>query len=89
MFKLMGLFAIIPATIILTISFFVLLALRSVDSPGLKAFGKVITVLLCIAAALILLCGIYTISSGYCPMMKMMKCGSMKGQMMHGPMMER
>ncbi|MFA5144697.1 MAG: hypothetical protein WC723_01630 [Candidatus Omnitrophota bacterium] len=91
MFRLAGLLAIIPATVLLTISFFVLLALRKAEAAGLKAFGYVIAALLWVGVLLVLSMGSYTLSTGRCPMKEMMKC-QMKGMMMDGkapmPMMQ-
>lgn len=90
MLRLMGLFAVIPATILLTISFFVLVVLRKIESGSLKAFGVLVTALLWIAALFIISTGAYTLVTGrpVCPMMKMMQ-GKMHGQkqmMMQGKM---
>lgn len=79
-FRLMGLFAIIPATVLLTISFFVLLALRKIEPHGLKVFGYVITALLWCCALLVFSLGVYKLSTGRCPMQEMMQCK------MHGMM---
>lgn len=46
-------FAIVHTALLLTVSFFVLLAIRKVDTQPLKVFGYAVTVLLWIAAALI------------------------------------
>lgn len=85
MFRLMGLFALIPATILLTVSFFVLIVLRRQENQGLKAFGYVVAALLWLSALLVSSSGLYTLSTGrqLCPMMKTMKpqmC-TMQGQM--------
>jgi len=82
--KMFGIFAIIPATVLLTISFFVLFAKRMIEARGLKVFGCIIVILLWICAALILGGGIYTMAKGRCPMMRMMY--GMKGGMW-GPQM--
>ena len=77
-------FAIVPMTMLLTVSFFVLLAARKADAQGVKAFGYVLAVLLWISAALILSMGNYGFSG---KRGKMMKCGMMqKGQMPQGQM---
>ena len=60
---------VIPATIFLTISFFVLLGSEKTESTGLKTFGKVVTVLLWCIAVLVIICGIYMGVSGKCPPM--------------------
>jgi len=62
----------IPATIFLTISFFVLLCSEKTESPGLKTFGKVVAVLLWASAIMVIICGIYMCVSGKCPPMGMM-----------------
>jgi hypothetical protein len=85
--NLLGLFAIIPTTVLLTISFFVLFALAKTESGALKTFGYVIAVCLWISAALIFSSGIYMITTGRHPMMNMMQ-EMMKGQMQQ-PMMQR
>lgn len=96
MAKLIGLVAIIPVTILLTVSFFVLFTLRKTEG-ALKAFGFVIAALLWLSALMILSGGIYNLSTGRCPLivamhqMKMGMCPMMKGgmmpPMMEGPMM--
>ena len=78
-----GVLSFIPATMFVTISFFVLFVLRKVEQQGLKAFGYVIAVLLWIAAALIFGAGVYTMTTGQHPMMPMIQ------QMMRGSMMEQ
>ena len=90
--QVIGFFAIIPATILLVISFFVLLALKKVESETFKAFGYVIVVLLWIDAAMLLGLGMYKIISGksvFIPHVMTMsadKYGMMKGRMMGGMM---
>lgn len=83
-FRLMGLFALIPAAVLLTISFFVLVVLRKAESEGLKAFGYVVATLLWIAAVLVISTGIYTVYTGRYPM-KCMIQEMMQGKM-HGMM---
>lgn len=72
MLRLIGLFAIIPATILLTISFFVLFTLRAIKENALKVFGYVIVALLWAAVLLVFSSGIYTVSTGKCLMKPMM-----------------
>lgn len=76
----LGTFSLIPVTLLLTISFFVLFVIRKLESKGLKNFGYVIAVLLWICALLVLSSGIYTIATGRIPMMSEMQ------QMMKEPM---
>jgi len=73
MIRFTGLFAIIPATVLLTISFFVLFTLTKVENTGLKKFGKCVAVLLWIAAGLIVLGGLFILVTGHHPMIEMMK----------------
>lgn len=83
-FRVMGLFALIPATLLLAVSFFVLLSLRKVEQEGFRLFGYSIAVLLWLGAALIFSAGAYTVSTGRHPMLGMMqemaKC-KMQGMM--------
>ena len=89
--RLMGLCAIVPTTLVLTVSFFVLFALREVKSNVLKAFGYVVASLLWISALVIFSAGIYTLATGRCPMQRMMmqKQEMMCQRMMDKPMMDK
>ncbi len=82
MFRLMGVFAIIPTTMLLTVSFFVLFTSRKIESSGLKAFGWVVIALLWLGALLTFSMGVYTISTVRHPMMKFMH--EMKEYRMYG-----
>lgn len=84
--RLMGLCAIVPTTLVLTVSFFVLFALREVKSNVLKAFGYVIAALLWVSALLIFSGGVFTLATGKCPMQKMMM---QKQEMMCRSMMDK
>ncbi|MCX5712056.1 MAG: hypothetical protein NTY47_03160 [Candidatus Omnitrophica bacterium] len=79
--RLCGMFAFIPATVLLTISFFVLLTLRKAESQGLKAFGYVVAAFLWLSSTIILGAGAYTLATGHCPMMKMMQMNKMNCKM--------
>lgn len=90
-FKMLAVLAIIPTTIFLTISFFVLVIVRKVDGQGLKAFGYVVAACLWASAIVIFSSGVYMALTGkhfmkykmMCPMMSdslEMKC--MKDKMM-------
>jgi hypothetical protein len=86
MFRVLGVFALIPTALLLTVSFFVLVVLRKIELQGLKAFGYVVAAALWIAALLTFSMGIYVISTGDHPilgMMRQMQSGHM-GQMMPG-----
>jgi hypothetical protein len=64
MFRLAGLFAIIPLTVLLTISFFVLFARTKIESVALRAFAVVIALLLWLSGLLIFSGGAYTLMTG-------------------------
>lgn len=83
-FRFIGLFTIIPAALLLTVSFFILFTLRKIETQGLKAFGYCLAALLWVAALLVFSAGVYTVSTGRHPTMCMMQ-EMMKGQM-HGMM---
>lgn len=73
MARLMGLCAIIPMTMLLTVSFFVQVVIRKIEVQGIKAFGYVVSGLLWISAALVFSLGIYVLSTGRPPMQCMMQ----------------
>ncbi|MFA5410778.1 MAG: hypothetical protein WC321_02840 [Candidatus Omnitrophota bacterium] len=79
-FKAMGLLAMIPAALLLTVSFFVLFTLRKVESRGLKVFGYVVAAFLWLAALLVVSVGGYRLTTGRYPMRPMMQ-KMMPGQM--------
>lgn len=83
MFKLAGLFAIIPTAVLLAISFFVLLTAKRSEAQGLRAFAYVVAAFLWAAALVVLSAGIYTLATGRDSRMCMM------GQGMYGPKMMR
>ncbi len=87
--RLLGLVAVIPISMLLTVSFFVLIAVCKAENKGLKAFGYVIAALLWLAVILAFSAGLYVIITGKHPMMEMMHhMMQMKSQMMQ-PMMNR
>ena len=90
MFRLSGLITIIPATLLLTVSFFVLFTLRKVETQGLKSFGYVVVSLLWISSLLFFSIGVYTISTGRPPMICMMQqmMKAKMGGMMQCPKMQ-
>lgn len=75
--KAAGFLALIPATMLLTISFFVLFALQRVVSHKLKLFGALVAVLLWTSALLVFSAGVSNIINGRppfkCSMMESMK----------------
>lgn len=82
-----GMLAIIPATLLLALSFFILFVLGKPEAKGLKAFGYIITALLWICVLLILRAGISKSPILRCPMMPYMTNSRMHAPMMHSPMM--
>jgi hypothetical protein len=77
--RIAGLFAVIPTAVLLTISFFVLFAMRKIETQGLKAFGYVVAALLWLATLVVFSAGVYTISTGRMPMKCPMMCPMMRG----------
>ena len=69
MFRLIGLFALFPITITLTISFFVLFTREKTTNSWLRSFAGVVAVLLWLCAALALFGGIVVLSTGRGPCM--------------------
>jgi len=69
MFRLIGLFALFPITMTLTISFFVLFTREKTTDPRLRSFAGVVAVLLWLCAALALFGGIVVLSTGRGPCM--------------------
>ncbi len=58
---LLGTSVLIPLTILLTVSFFVLVVARKIDIKSLKIFGYVLTVLLWLSTLLVVVSGVYAI----------------------------
>ena len=69
MFRLIGLIALFPITMTLTISFFVLFTREKTENSRLRSFAGVVAVLLWLCAALALIGGIVVLSSGRGPCM--------------------
>lgn len=67
-FRLLGIYTIIPATVFLTISYLVMLLQRKVENRGLKSFGNFVVFLLWFCALVIFLSGVYAIFTGRHPM---------------------
>ena len=66
MLRFVGIFALFPITMTLTISFFVLFTREKAAGSGLKSFATVVAVLLWLCALLALIAGI-RIMSGHVP----------------------
>lgn len=81
MHHMLGVLALVPVAMLLTVSFFVLFARQKTEDATLKTFGLVVAVVLWVAAAVILGAGIVTLTCcrpGHCGKMGM---GMMKGEM--------
>lgn len=96
-FRLAGFLSMIPATMMITVSFFVLFAVSKADQKQLKAFGWVVAGLLWLCALTVLTTGMYMSSlsgkmMGKCMMMQkgqgggMMNGGMGAGMKEHGMM---
>jgi len=83
--RLIGVFALVPATMLLTVSYFVLFAQRKVDGGALKAFGYVVAALLWFGSVLFASAGVYTLATGRCPMMAAMQQKKCCEKMSKGP----
>jgi len=64
--------SLIPATIFLTIGYFVLFSSKKAEGTVSK-FGFILAIWLFIVAAFYLICGAYVTISGLCPIEKMME----------------
>lgn len=74
--KYVGLLAVAPASVLLTISYFLLLVNSKHAKDKLKVFGYVVAVLLWIAVAVVISLGAYKVVKGKpCMMEQMMKQG--------------
>jgi hypothetical protein len=60
---LVTLIAIVPVTLLLAVSFFILFVIRKIDTKGLKVFGYVITLFLWISAVVLFFSGISAMSA--------------------------
>ncbi len=82
--KVMGLFTLIPASILLAVSFFVFFVAEKAHEKRLKTYGKVVGAVAVIAALIVLSVGIYTVYTGRHPIMQMMQDCKMKWASMGG-----
>ena len=100
--KCVGMLCIVPAALLLVVSFFVLVVAGKVKEQVLKSFGNIVAMLLWVAAALVFLTGIYITATGNCPVLrmmeksgkggkyyKMMECKSMDRGVYHKGMMRK
>ena len=82
-FKLAGCLSMVPATMLVTVSFFVLFAVSKAEQKQLKVFGWVICGLLWLCAFVILTGGMYVSSMGgkFMDKCRMMQRGHASGMM--------
>lgn len=66
-FRLLGMYTFIPATVFLAISFFVMFTIRKIEARGLKNFGNLVVFLLWFCALILFLSGVYAIITGRHP----------------------
>ncbi len=67
-FRLLGIYTVIPATVFLTLSYFVMLTLRKVENRGFRIFGNLVVFLLWVCALVIFLSGVYALVTGRHPL---------------------
>jgi len=68
----MGILSIVPVAGLLALAFFVMWVLQKTEDGALKSFGRIAAATLCIAAAVVLIAGMFVLYTGNCPMMNMM-----------------
>ncbi|MDD5477440.1 MAG: hypothetical protein PHG87_04465 [Candidatus Omnitrophica bacterium] len=82
MVRLSHLLAIVPISILLTISFFVLFVMRKVEDKALKTFGYVVVSFLWLAALVVFSGAVYKTAKGAMAMKCMMHKDSMPAMSM-------
>jgi len=88
-FKMLGLFFVIHAVILLVISYFVLFSVRKLEKEqGLKVFGYVLAALLWVVALFVFSIGIYKAAKPNKCMYGMMNKCPMRAMMKGRPMMD-
>jgi len=75
MARLSHLLAIVPVALLLTVSFFVLFALRKIEEKSLRIFGCVVVSFLWLATLVVFSSAVYKIAQGSAPMKGMMSPG--------------
>jgi len=83
MSKIATIIAVVPISLLLALSFFVLLSINKAQTKRLKTFGYVVAVILWLAVATIILGGVYGLAKGgdkaKCMMYKKMMMPSAQG----------
>ena len=77
--KIMGLFAIVPSIILITISFFVMFILAKTEKKFLRIFGMVVVGLLWVTAFVVFSSGIYLVKGFSKPCLCQCPCSAMMG----------
>ena len=74
--KVLGIYSVVPAVVLLSIAFFVMAVSRKEEESIFKSFGRILTVFLCLIAIAMFLMGLYVASTGNCPVVnKLGSCG--------------
>ena len=71
--RALGLYALMPTTIFLTLSYLVFYLNRKIENGGLKKFGFVVAILLVLCACVIFSTGLYVIITGTHPAIGLVK----------------
>ena len=80
---MLGIHGLVYTVVLLTVSFFVLIAADKLKQGFLKSFGNIIALLLWGLAVATFVTALYMAAQGYCPMIKMMGKGGRQYKMMH------
>ncbi len=71
--RMLGMYMLVPATVLLTVSYFVMVVNGKLEKKGLKMFGTIIVILLFVAALLALLFGTMILVMGKPPIVQSMR----------------
>lgn len=71
--RMLGMYMLVPATIMLTISYFVMAVNSKIEKKGLKSFGTFIVILLFLCALLALTFGVMILLNGKPPVVQSIK----------------
>ncbi len=82
MVRLSHLIAVVPISLLLTVSFFVLFVMRKLEDKALKAFGYVVVSFLWLAALVVFSGAVYKTAKGTMAMKCMMHKGGMPAMAM-------
>ena len=65
--RVLGLFALVPTALFLTLGFFVMFAAARLPPGGVQKFGHAVAALLCVCAAMVFSVGAYAVLTGRHP----------------------